>query len=361
MARERWKKVRRLKTQIVLVLRWHRGVKGIMRRMWLAFRSSHTLLAGVAFKGTLGYSRAQTVQILLNSVALELVVLCMFYSGPSSGPVVINPVKIFASGCLAALICIPGMLICAWLFTPVVFVRLLRALLLLPWRLARAILRCTARCFIGAARGGSSSASKPPRDALANGNVRQPPPPVGDLKLDSIHAIDDVEAALAAEAKMHPKRPAPIVPPLPCEADEAELIVPLHERKFSYASLDEHLLRQSLRRSLQRRDWRSAANIALGWALNWALTLTLMSVFTLYGCELIGTQGDSQIGQQIVLSWCWSLFQRFIINEPMLIFIATGAPALFATECCANMCTESCSTCLGLFVEAIKAFMQTLR
>ena len=38
------------------------------------------------------------MQILLNSLALELVVLCMLLSAPSDGPLVINPVKIIAAG-----------------------------------------------------------------------------------------------------------------------------------------------------------------------------------------------------------------------------------------------------------------------
>ena len=43
--------------------------------MWLSCKGSHTLLAGVFFRGTVGFSRAQTVMILGNSLALEIVVL----------------------------------------------------------------------------------------------------------------------------------------------------------------------------------------------------------------------------------------------------------------------------------------------
>ena len=70
-----------------------------------------------------GYTRAQTVQVLLNSLALEIVVLCMFYSSPDDGPLVINPVAIVISGTYAALIYIPGMIFFAWLFEPMIFVR----------------------------------------------------------------------------------------------------------------------------------------------------------------------------------------------------------------------------------------------
>ena len=90
--------------------RWYLDVNRCHKRLALEFRRSHTLLAGLVFRGTSGYTRAQTVQVLLNSLALELVVLCMLFSSPSDpdAPVVINPIKIIASGCLAALITIPG-------------------------------------------------------------------------------------------------------------------------------------------------------------------------------------------------------------------------------------------------------------
>lgn len=51
---------------------------------WHACQSDHTLLAGLLYRGTTGFSRAQTVQILTNSLALELVVLCLQYTEDSS-------------------------------------------------------------------------------------------------------------------------------------------------------------------------------------------------------------------------------------------------------------------------------------
>ena len=35
-----------------------------------------------------------------------------------------------------------------------------------------------------------------------------------------------------------------------------------------------------------------------------------------------------------------SAVQRFIVNEPVIIAMAVLIPLLFASECCANMCTE---------------------
>merc|ERR1719231_392753 len=112
-------------------------------------------MAGLVYRGAAGgllprLTRAQTVMLLLNSLALELVLLCMFFSGgPSEGTLVINPVKIFAAGSLAACICIPGIFICAALFAP-------RELLLSVARLLRRLacapceaLRCCGRVCRG--------------------------------------------------------------------------------------------------------------------------------------------------------------------------------------------------------------------
>jgi hypothetical protein len=43
---------------------------------------NHTLITGIIHRGTAGYTRAQTVMILLNSFSFELIMLCLFYSPP---------------------------------------------------------------------------------------------------------------------------------------------------------------------------------------------------------------------------------------------------------------------------------------
>ena len=145
-ANENWMKVRRLKSQIVLVRRWHAMVNRCDKRLWLEFKRSHTLLAGVVFRGTTGYTRAQTTQILINSLALELVVLCMMYSAPSDGPMVLNPITIIVSGGVAAAICIPGMLVFAMCFHPGASAkRLARCVLCWPCRLGALLTDCCRR------------------------------------------------------------------------------------------------------------------------------------------------------------------------------------------------------------------------
>ena len=41
--------------------RWHKDVDTWYKRLWLTFQGSHTLLAGLLYRGTVGFSRAQTV------------------------------------------------------------------------------------------------------------------------------------------------------------------------------------------------------------------------------------------------------------------------------------------------------------
>ena len=47
---------------MVLTKRWHGDVDRWYKRLWLTCKVSHTLLAGLLFRGTAGFSRAQTVQ-----------------------------------------------------------------------------------------------------------------------------------------------------------------------------------------------------------------------------------------------------------------------------------------------------------
>lgn len=133
------------------------------------------------------------------------------------------------------------------------------------------------------------------------------------------------------------------------------------DRRFCYTSLDEHMLALSLRRSLEARDWPNACHIALGWALSWVLLLGLLFVFSVYGCEFYSTFSEEANGDMLMLSWLWSVGQRFLINEPCLICFSKGLPMLFASEFCANVCGETCNTCLAVFVEAIVAFVRAVK
>ena len=128
----RWKGAKYVAKQEVMAKRWHKDVDRVWKRLVLACFQNHTLCAGICYhRGTPGYTRAQTVMILLNSFAFELIMLCLLYAPPApaeeGAPTVsINPVGIAISGTVAALIVIPTMLLFAWLFDPIIIVRAAR-------------------------------------------------------------------------------------------------------------------------------------------------------------------------------------------------------------------------------------------
>ena len=79
--------------------------------------------AGILYRGSAGYTRAQTVMILINGFAFELVMLCLTYSAPPEGATVFNIAGIIISGTVCGLIVVPSMVAFAWLFHPVLFER----------------------------------------------------------------------------------------------------------------------------------------------------------------------------------------------------------------------------------------------
>ena len=134
-------------------------------------------------------------------------------------------------------------------------------------------------------------------------------------------------------------------------------------REFSHASLNEHLLSQSLTRSWARKDWRNVARILFGWSCNALCFFGLLFVFSLYGCELFSTEavGANAHWEELILSWGFSLFQRFIVNEPILILVSKGVPMLFTTAFCANVCGETIVNLLSLAVGAIATCMRNIK
>ena len=174
------------------------------------------------------------------------------------------------------------------------------------------------------------------------------------------HSPSPQQSPLAAAAGSGLRRPRP--PPL---ADMEEVVreVRASERKYSYASLNEHQLTLSLRRSMKRRDWACAASILLGWVLNWFVFLGLLFLFSTYGCAFYARYAatDTADSQQLLLSWLWSVGMRFLINEPFLICASKGLPMLFTSAFCANFCSESIVACLALIVEGVLTFLKSLK
>ena len=133
-------------------------------------------------------------------------------------------------------------------------------------------------------------------------------------------------------------------------------------RQYSHASLNEHMLTLSLTRSIKMRNWPAVARISFGWATNFMAFFGLLLAFTLYACELFGAAATSNADwRALLLSWAFSIFQRFIVNEPALILMSKGVPMLFTSELCANVCGETVVNLLDLMVQGIVACIKQIK
>ena len=128
----------------VITKRWHQDVNAMWKRVCIACTANHSLCAGFLTRGVAGFTRAQTIMMLFNGFAFELVMLCLFYESPptpavdnvtglpleEAGPaVVVNPVDIVVGASAAAIICIPMGLIFGWVFDPIILVNVGKNLL----------------------------------------------------------------------------------------------------------------------------------------------------------------------------------------------------------------------------------------
>merc|ERR1711935_1255550 len=82
----------------------------------------------------------------------------------------------------------------------------------------------------------------------------------------------------------------------------------LRERKFEYASLNEHLLMLSLTRAVRMREWRHVIRIALGWLLNLSAFVVMLAIFVVYGCTFRSLAADDN-SEAFMNSWLISIAQ----------------------------------------------------
>jgi Ca2+-binding EF-hand superfamily protein len=134
---QRWKQAKHKTNATLLTKRWHKDVDRVWKRLCLACMYNHSLCAGITTRGVPGFTRAQTVMILVNGFAFELVMILLLLPPPPplptdnvtgvpiepEGPaVVINPIAMIFGAGVAASICIPMGLILTWLFDPIIIV-----------------------------------------------------------------------------------------------------------------------------------------------------------------------------------------------------------------------------------------------
>ena len=425
---EKWKRFKLGKDQLVLTKRWHKGHNRWHKRLWLSCQTSHTALAGLVYRGAGGLSRAQTVQVLANSLALEIVILCMQYS-VSSEVLEINLVTTVTASLFAALVCIPSMTIFAAAFNPQIVVNLLKVVATCPgkaWRNRKAILYglccCPCKAWGQAVQLVNARATrttvrarwrKARRRLKLFAGMAAPAP--HQMERDCDVESTSAQAAPAKNTSIIKVRPAPSkhTPVSPAsspsspscsravwchlvtglqalkpavlqvyrqavEAErkeqllekhrngyvagdtETDLAARLRERRFEYASLNQHLLMLSLTRAVRMREWHHASRIALGWLLNLCAFVGMLCIYVVYGCTVrsLSAEDNSQVPeyplsnyidpvspaalwalihdarcmhtQAFVNSWLLSIAQRFLAMEPIIILVGRPRHAAHA-------------------------------
>jgi hypothetical protein len=388
---------------------WHKDVNAVWKRLCLACRTNHSLCAGILTRGVAGYTRAQTMMMLYNGFAFELVMLCLLYESSSPptplaednvtglpleevGPaVVINLVSIVFSATVAAIICIPAGLIIGWVFDPIILVNVSKNLLWLIlcwpyWLVWKCLLKrhWNRSSFVVAPAPQSCSST------VVDIRMRQ-------AALAQQNAVDQTLVFDLDTEDIAQGSPSP--PPSP------------PSRAYSYASLDEGLLKKSLTYTWKNKDWASVRKILLGWTLSLMLFGIMCFIILSYGCQLFEPyqaedhedegsgessrrltqkrvragdeadgddqgQGDEDGGgarvrrtiplvrqagnpDALIIAWLISCIQRFVLFEPTLILANKGLPMLFSSVFCATCCgeaiVESLSLLITILAEAIKS------
>ena len=218
----------------------------------------------------MGFTRAQTLQILLSSFALELVVICVQYA--HLDVINLDAADIITAGVVAAVTCTPASLL-----------------------------------FIGAFRCHSlvgSSDGEHARSLSALGRGGQ----------GGGGGAAEVAAAEAAAIRLKYAR-AEVSSRAPRRRRRRRRG---RRRRRSDAEAATEEANHSLRRALRKRDWRRMACVGIGWASNWLLFVLMLLVFVIYGCRLQSINfGGIGLDAALLLSWAWSAAQRFLVHEPL--------------------------------------------
>ena len=383
-ARQRWQRVRVLKDVFVLCRRWHSDVDRCYKVTWLQCKGSHTLLAGVCFRGALGFTRAQSVQVLFNSLALELVLLCLEFSAETPGE--ISEIELFGllvSGVVAAAITIPSMLVFALAFTPQVAINLAADLARTSrqcWRDRRQIAYAVLCAPCGAQRAAEKQMATSHELAMAHArrrNAQLRKGPDGKISVATTAAIAGASPTAPGAPPLAHSAPGPMrrgrtrgARTSIVDAFRSQRQLSLHRqrprraqgapRQFSYASLNEYVLTFSLTRAIRRREPRTALRIALGWALNLCAFAVMVCSFVVYCC-IFQERGSSDAVSSLFESWGLSLVQRFLLAEPLIILVAVGLPLIFASDFCSNLFSESCNHALGVGLATLVSVFKRLK
>jgi len=121
-----------------------------------------------------------------------------------------------------------------------------------------------------------------------------------------------------------------------------------------HAEQEAHIKRYTLlhARALFRRDERGAClRTVLGWMINWIVQLALLQIFLMYACEVQANNMGGAIND-LLYTWLWSIGQKVVFNEPLIILSARGLPMILRSRICSRLCSEASVEYMGQGVEA---------
>ena len=438
---------------------WERQAGSRCHRLLTALKTRHSLFSVFFGHGVGTLSRAQTIQVFLNSIALQLVVVSMLFVPRKPGePLTVNPIKVIISGTLTSVITTPCVFIFAWAFHPVVLVRvlfkltyrLLTLVLCFPYIIRRIVLnryrerlrardakrgasralrrtatglaaskavanRLARKCRGGELRhlsfsrrqahlrasGGSQIVLRRDSSAVVpfNGEEESEETAAGNIGTGSTEEPSSSTAEPTSREEpttattltsRHPRVPfvEELEPQEPEEEEDEEQQVvaveePSRRRRSSILprrrimpwgsggsiGRDLQVLRGAAPRMARhassaqleadarhgrRHRRRARGRVLAGWVLNWAMLLALLQIFMMYACEY-STLPDAPsplVQRELMFTWLWSVLQRILMNEPLVILSARGLPMLLRSKLCACLCSEACVDYMGHFVEA---------
>ena len=71
--------------------------------------------------------------------------------------------------------------------------------------------------------------------------------------------------------------------------------------------------------------------ILIGWVFNYLGFAFLLTVYVVYGCTF-ESLSSADSSEAFMISWLWSVVQRFLAMEPIIILVGALLPMLFASR-----------------------------
>ena len=103
--------------------------------------------------------------------------------------------------------------------------------------------------------------------------------------------------------------------------------------------------------------------LPLGWVLNWVLLFGLLFTWLLYVCEFSAMPHPDFIQRELMWTWSFSVVQRFVVNEPLIIVMSKLGPQILKSSlfyaCFSERCIEASTALLSALISAARSLGTT--